>query len=135
MTGGDKSELARGGGIEQPGCEHAVVHQGHALGRNTFGVERARTQAARAVRVIDHLDARPEQPLPELFFEETRLARDRGAVDRAGEMADERSRYPPVEYDRDALGLHFARVEPFDRALARRAPDLVRRVEIGAMHR
>jgi hypothetical protein len=65
--------------------------------------------------------------------EEAGLARDRAAVDRAGEMADHRARHPPVEHDRHPLGLDLARIEPLDRALAGGAPDPFGRIEIGAV--
>ena len=103
VPSGCRSELARGRRIEQPGCEDAVLHHGQALGGDALGIEGARAQAAQAARVVEHVDARPEQPLAEPVLEEARLARDRRAVDRAGEMADEGPGHAPVEHDRHAL--------------------------------
>ena len=77
----------------------------------------------------------PEQALAQLVPEEARLARDRHAVDGAGEMADERAGNPPVEDHRHLSGRSLARIEPLDRALARAAPDPFGRIEIGSVKR
>jgi hypothetical protein len=50
-------------------------------------------------------------------------------------VADEGACETPVEYDRHALALHLAWIEPLDRALPRGAADLLRRIEIGAVNR
>src|SRR5258708_26088445 len=131
MASGREPELARGCGVEEPRGQHAVLHDRESLGRNTLGIEGSRAQAAQAPRIVDHMDARLEQPFPQLVLEEARLARDSGRVDRAGEMTDERACDPPVEHDRNALGLDLARLASFYRTLAGRASHLLRRLEIG----
>src|SRR5438067_958621 len=88
VTGASKSKLARGCAIEKPRCQHAILHDGQRLRGYAFGVERTRAQAAPAQRVVDHTDARLEQPFAELVFQKTRAASNRRAVDRTGKMAD-----------------------------------------------
>src|SRR6478672_3171195 len=134
-VGAGKTELARGRGVQDPRREHAVLDNGETPRRNALGVERARAQSAPTQRIVDDVNARPEQPLPEPVLEEARLARHRSAIDGAGEMADERAGDPAVEHDRHAFGLHLARVEPLDGALAGRASDLLRWIEVGAVER
>src|SRR5208282_5053160 len=80
MTGGCKIELARGGAIEQPGREYAVVDQFAAAAGDAFGVERSRTQAARPQWIVDDVDARGKNLLTKFFPQETRLTGDGGAV-------------------------------------------------------
>ena len=63
MAGGLEIELTRGRAIEQPGLQHAVGDQRHAL-----GVERPRPAAAPPQRVVDDVDAGREQPLAGLSF-------------------------------------------------------------------
>ena len=48
--------MLRGGGIEQPGRQDAVLDQFLAAGGDAFVVEQARTQSALAVRIVDKLD-------------------------------------------------------------------------------
>ena len=101
----------------------AAVTQVHG---EAVAVERTRAQPARAQRVVDDADARREDALAALVLQEARAPRDRSAVGRAGEMPDERAGETRIEHDRDAVGLHLARVEPRHRAFARGAPDALR---------
>src|SRR3981081_438851 len=135
MASGCKPELPRGCGVEEPGGQYAVLHDGEALGNYPLGIEGSRAQAAHAPRIVDDVDARLEQPFPELVLEEARLARHGGGVDSAREMTDERTCDPPVEYDRCPVGLDLARIEAPDRPLAGRASHLLGRIEIGAVDR
>src|SRR5262249_54606933 len=96
MAGAGKAELACGRGVEEPRREHAVLDHGEGLRCNALGVEWARAQAAPTQRIVEHADARPEQPLAEPVLEEARLARDRSTIDGAGEMADGRARGRPA---------------------------------------
>src|SRR6201993_703082 len=135
VAGAGKTEIARGRGVQDPRREHAVLDDGKTPRRNALGVERARAQSAPTQRIVDNVDARPEQPLPEPVLEEARLARHRSAIDGACEMADERASDPAVEHDRYSFALHLARIEPLDGALAGRASDLLRWIEVGAVER
>src|SRR3954454_6891143 len=128
-----KIELTRRGTIEQPGLEYAILHDGLRARLDAFAVEWTRALAALAQRIVDDTDAGFEQPLPELVTKKTGLARNRSAVDGAGEMPDQAARDPPVEHDWNTLGRNFARIELGHRPLARRAPDLLRRIKIGSM--
>ena len=92
VAGGDEAELARGRAVEQPGAQHAVLDQRQLLAGDALAVERARAQAALAQRIVDDADAGGEQLLAELVLQEAGLARDRGAVDGAGEMRRPASR-------------------------------------------
>src|ERR1019366_10344916 len=89
MTGGGEAELARGRAIEQPGLQHAVLHQRERVAGDALTVERPRALAAPPQRIVDDTDAGREQALAELVPQEAGLARDRGAVDGAGQMSDE----------------------------------------------
>src|SRR4029078_6520543 len=91
VAGGYKAQLARGRAVQQPSLECAILDQRHAFAGNAFGVERPRAQAAAAQWVVDDVDAAGENLLAHFVLEEARLARDRGAVDGADEMPDDRS--------------------------------------------
>src|SRR6059036_215021 len=123
MPGGHEVELACGCAVKDPGLEHAVVHDRHRTALDALAVERARALPALAQGIVDDANAGLEQPLPELVAQEARLARDRAAVDGAGEMSNEAARDPPIEHDRHALGRDLARIEPRHRAFPRRTPD------------
>ena len=86
VPGGDKAEFARGRAVEQPRTQHAVLDQRELLPGDAFGVERMRAQPAHAQRIVDDADAVGEQLLAHPVLQEAGLARDRGAVDGAGEM-------------------------------------------------
>ena len=97
--------------VSTPSSISAVLLAGDAL-----GVERLRAQAALAQRIVDDADAVRKQLLAELVLQEAGLARDRGAVDGADEMADQRAGDARIEHDRHLAGLDLARIE---RATAR----------------
>ena len=78
---------------------------------------------------------RAKNLLAEFLAQEAGLARDRAAVDGAGEMADQRAGDPAIEDDRHSAGRHLARIEALDRALAGVPPDRRRAVEIGGVQR
>src|SRR4029453_15760461 len=123
MPGGREIELACCRAVEDPRLEGARVHDRHDAALDPFAVERARALPALAQGIVDDANAGLEQLLPELVAQEARLARDRVAIDGAGEMSNEAARNPSIEHDRYALGRRLARIEPRHRALARRAPD------------
>ena len=133
MTGGLEPQFARRCAIEQPGRQHAVIDQRPALAGHTLGVKRLRTQTAPPQRIVDHIDARRKQPLAELVPQEAGLARNRAAVDGAGEMPDQGARNAAVEHHRHLAGWRLARIEPLHGTLTGVAPDFLRRVEIGRM--
>src|SRR5262245_33285171 len=135
MSGRRKIELARSRAIEEPGLERTVIDDGEHASRYALRIEGARALPALAQRIVDDADAGLEQAFPEPVAQKARLAGDRAAIDRAGEMADEPARDPPVEDHRHPLGRHLARIEPRNRALARGAPDPFRRIEIGSVKR
>src|SRR5580704_2532116 len=135
VAGGFQIEFARRGAVEQPGFQHTVFDQFEVSRRNALGVEGARALAAMPQRIVDDVDARRENPLSEFFAQKTRLARYGAAIGGAGEVADQRAGNPRVEYHRHSPRRDLARVQPFDRALARIAADRVGTVEIGGMQR
>src|SRR5262249_48755507 len=128
-------ELARGGAIEDPGPEHAILDDRERACRHALAVERPRALPALAQRIVDDADAGPEQPLRELVTQEAGLARDGIAVDGAGQVADRPAGDAAIEHDWHFLGRDLARIEPRDGALAGRAPDPIGRIEIGGMER
>ena len=83
------------------------------LHRDALAVERMRAQAAQPQRIVDDADAGANNLLAELVLQEAGLARDRGAVDRADEMADQRARDPRDRTPpaRSAV-FDLARIEP-----------------------
>ena len=135
MTGGGEAELARGRAIEQPGLQHAVLHQRERAAGDALAVERPRALAAPPQRIVDDTDAGREQALAELVAQEAGLARHRGAVDGAGEMSDEAAGDPPIEHHRHPLGRDLARIEARDRAFAGAAADRFGGIEIAGMQR
>ena len=123
VAGGLQTEFARGGAVEEPGLEHAVLDQLDPVRGDAFGVKRSRALAAPPQRVVDDVDAAGENPLPELFAQEARLARHRSAVGGAGDMIDQRTGNARIEHHRHAARRHLARIEPLDCALAGDAAD------------
>src|SRR5262245_21207211 len=89
MSGRALAKLARGGAVEQPGLELAIVHDREARAGDALGVELARAQATPAQRIIDDPDAGRENFFAQLVLQEARLARDGAAADGIGEMANE----------------------------------------------
>ena len=135
VAGRDQPEFARGRAIQQPRGQHALVDQRELLHLDAFGVEGLRAQAAHPQGIVDDADVLREQLLAEPVFQEAGLARDRGAVDGADEMADQRSRNAGIEHHRHLAGLDLARIGARHRALARLAADAFGRREIGGMRR
>src|SRR5262249_47040791 len=117
VRSGLQAKLARGRAIKEPTLEHAVFDQLKLARGDPFRVERPRAQAALAQWIIDYGDAAAEQPLAELVAQETGLACDCGAIRGIGEMTDQRSGNPRIEYDRHTPRLNFAWIEPLHRAL------------------
>src|SRR5262245_46850257 len=118
MPGRYQRKLARGRRVEEPGFQDAVIDHGKRPAADAFAVERMRAQPALAQRVVDDADAFGKNLLPHAVLQEAGLARNRGAVDRRGEMPDQRAGDARVEHDRHAPRLDLARIETLDRALA-----------------
>src|ERR1700722_7504281 len=135
VAGRGQSEFARGRAIQQPRCQHALIDDGELLDLYAFGVERLRAQSAHPQRIVDDADILGKQLLAETVLQETGLACDRRAIDRADEMTDHRTRYARVEHDGHLAGLDLARIGTRHRALARGAADAFGRGEIGGMRR
>src|SRR5437660_148636 len=112
MSCGDQPEFARGGAIEQPRGQYPLVDQRDLLHAYALGVEGLRAQAAHPQGIVDDADVLREQLLAHPVFQKAGLARDRGAVDGADEMTDQRCRYPGVVHDRHLAGLDLARISP-----------------------
>src|SRR5262249_55731870 len=113
----------------------AILDQSAPFARNPLRIERMRAKAALAQRIVDDVDAHPEDLLPELVFEEAGTARDRRSVDGGGEMSNERAGYPWLEDDRHFAGRDLAWVKPARRPFARGAADRFRRLEVGDVDR
>ena len=84
-------------------------------------------------RIVDDANAVGEQLRAHLVSQEAGLARDRRAVDGAGEMRHQRAGDARIEHHRHLARRHLARVEPRDRALAGGAADLLRRFQIAGV--
>ena len=121
--------------IEQPGAQYAVIDQRQPLADDAFAVEWVRAQAALAQRIVDDADAVGEKFLSHLVAQETRLARDRGAIGGAGQMPDDRAGDARIEHHRHLARRYLARIDPLDGALAGSAPDFFRALQIGRMQR
>src|SRR5579883_3605829 len=111
MTGGGEAKLARGGAIQEPAFQHAVLHDIEAARGHAFAVERPRAQAAAAQRIIDDADTGREQALAELILEEACLACDGATIDRAGEMADDAAGDARIKHYRHPFGRGLARID------------------------
>src|SRR4029453_19436116 len=111
MPGGREIELACCRAVEDPRLEGARVHDRHDAALDPLAVERARALPALAQGIVDDANAGLEQLLPELVAQEARLARDRAAVDGAGEMSDKAASDAPVEHHRHPLGPPLAGME------------------------
>ena len=133
VAGRDQSELPRGRAIQKPRCQNAVIDDRELFDLDALGVEGLRAQSAHPQRIVDDTDVLCEQPRTETVLQEAGLARDRGAVHRAHEMADQRSGNPGIEHDRHLAGLDLAGIGARDRALACLAADAFGRREIGRM--
>ena len=133
MPGGLEAKLARRRAIEDPGFQDAVLDQCTALAGDAFGIERMRTKAALAQRIIDNVDTRAEDLLPELVLQKAGTARDRCPVDRGCEMSDERTSDSRLEHHRYFSGRDLSRVEPAGRTFAGRAADRIGLLKIGGV--
>src|SRR5579872_7079028 len=91
VAGCSHIEFARGCAVENPTRKHAVLHQSQPVPGNALGVKRPRAQTARPQRIVDDGDARGKNPGAELLAKEACLASNRGAVDGAGKMSDQRT--------------------------------------------
>src|ERR1700692_1197452 len=135
VAGGGKTELATGRAVEDPGFQDAALDHFARAGDDALGVERPRAQAAPAQRIVDDVDIGRKNLRAELFAQEARLARDRGAVDGVGEVADQRAGDAGVEHHRHAARRDLARIEPLDGALAGAAADSAGAFHVGGMQR
>src|SRR5215831_17469134 len=123
MAGRRQSELPRGCRIEQPGGQNAVVDDRELLNLDALGIKGLRAQAAQPQRIVNDTNVAGKKLRAEMVLEETRLARDRGAVDRVDEMADQRVRHARIVHDGHLAGLDLARIGARNRALPRSAAD------------
>ena len=135
MPGRDQPEFARGRAIQQPRGQHPLVDERDLLHFDALGVEGLRPQAAHPQGIVDDADVLRKQLLAHPVFQKARLARDRGAVDGADEMADQRCRHPGIVHDRHLAGFDLARIGARHGALARLAADAFGRREVGGMRR
>ena len=135
MAGRDQPEFARGRAIQQPGGQHALIDDRQLFDSDAFGVEGLRAQPSHPQRIVDDADIVGKQLLSEAVFEETGLARNRGAVHGADEMADQRTRNPGIEHHRHLASLDLARIGACHRTLAGLSADAFRRCEIGSVWR
>src|SRR6185503_15815987 len=129
MTRGLNAELPRRGALGDPAVEDPVGDELLPGYPHALAIEWPRPEAARAERVVDDGDAGPEHGLAKLFLEKARLAGDRRAADRPGEMAEQRCGDTRIEQDRILAGPKPLRVQPRDRASARLSADLLGAVE------
>jgi len=86
----------------------------------------SRAQPAPAQGIIDDADILGEQLRAETILEEAGLARDRGAIDRADEVADQRARHARIEHHGHLAGLGLVGIGARDGALGRDPADAFR---------
>ena len=89
MAGRRAAELARRGAVEQPADQHSVGDEVALMGRQALAVERLGAEAAGAMRIVADRDSRREHPFALMVEQEAGPPGDRGARDRAEQMADE----------------------------------------------
>src|ERR1700733_1900531 len=133
VASGRELEFARGRAIQKPGGQNALIDERELLDANALGVERLRAQSPSAQRIIDDADIASEELLAQAIFQKAGLARDRRAIDRADQVADQRAGNAWVEYDRPLAGFDLARIGAGDRTLAGAAADVLGRNQIGGM--
>ena len=132
---GRQAQLAAGGAFHQPARQHPAVDDGARRRRQAFAVERPRSEAPQAVRIIADGDAGPEQRLVLMAQHEARLAGNRAAADRAQQVADQARRHPAVEHHRHRPCRGLAGVQPLDRPLAGPAANRCGGFEVGQVAR
>src|SRR6202034_581353 len=135
VAGGRELEFARERAIQKPGGQTALTDERELLDANALGVERLRAQSPAAQRIIDDADIASEELLAQAIFQKAGLARDRRAIDRADQVADQRAGNAWVEYDRHLAGFDLARIGAGDRTLAGAAADARGRNQIGGVRR
>src|SRR5580698_4891408 len=86
---GRKFEFARGGAVQKPGGQNALINERELLDANALGIEWLRAQAPATQWIIDDADIAGEELLAQAIFQKAGLARDRRAVDRANQVADQ----------------------------------------------
>src|SRR6187549_766861 len=100
VPGGDKAKLAGGRAVQQPRTQNAVFDECKLFSGDAFAVERMRAQPAFAQRVVDNANPVGEQLRLHLVSQEAGLARDRCAIDGAGQMRNQRAGGARIEHDR-----------------------------------
>src|SRR5262249_36656024 len=102
MSGCFEAQFARGGTVQNPSFEHAILDEMTASAGDALGVEWPRPQAARPKRIVNDVDAGSKDLLTELFAQKTGLARDRAAVRGARHVSHHRAGNSGIEHDRHA---------------------------------
>ncbi len=134
VAGAGQPELPRGGEIERPAGQHAVLDQ-HAPGdRQPLAVERPRAADPRPQRILDEIDPGRQHPLAQRVLEPARAARDRAAVDRLHQVPDQPGGDPLVVEHRKGPGRRLAGAGPRRGALAGEPADLRRVRQVGPVH-
>src|SRR3546814_19185878 len=97
MAGAGHLGLPRGGAVEEPGGQAAVLDDIAGLAGNAFHIEPARAEATPAQRIVDDANAGRKDHLAELVFQEGRDARQRAEERRVGKecVSTCRSRWSP----------------------------------------
>ena len=135
MAGRHQPQFARGRAIQQPRGQHTLIDDRQLFDSDAFGVKRLGAEPSHPQRIVDDANIVGKQLLSEAVFEETGLARNRGAVHGADEMADQRTRNPGIEHHRHLAGLDLARIGACHRTLAGLSADAFARCEIGSVWR
>ena len=118
VTGSRQSQFARRRGIQQPRRQNAAIDDRQFLDRDAFGIERLRPQSAHPQRIVDNANAAVEKLFAETILEEACLARNRRAVRRSHQMADQRPGNARIEHHRHFARRNFTRIRPCDSPLS-----------------
>src|SRR5579863_1201903 len=133
MAGALQPELACRAQVEHPGLQDPVLDQKGLPVGEALAVEGLGTLSAPAMRIVDDVDAGRQHALAELVLEKADAARDPGAVDGPGQMADQAVGYPRIEDDRHLAGCGLTRIESLHRLLPRPPTYSRGRLQIGAI--
>src|SRR5204863_9955359 len=94
--------------IEKPAGQRPIVDDRKPVARNPFGIERTRSKAAPAQRIIEDGNALAEQLLAELVLEKARALGNRRSKRAGDEIADQARGDPRIIDDGKTLRFDLA---------------------------
>ena len=124
VAGGLHTELPRAVTAEEVAFDNAVFDDETRMRGDAFRVEPAAAEGARNMRLFAQVDEIGQDFLTDAVHQETALAVERAAAERARQMADQAARHRRVEQDGIGAGRNTAAVEAAHGAQGGGAADL-----------